>query len=302
MKKIINLSLSNLIILYYSIFRFLSHRKSSAKDFTILVVSMDRPFALRSFLLSVERHFLDAPKIVAIIRYSDGNQFKRYEKLRRELSGVLQVEFCYEQVGFKHSLSTVLRNLEIARVMLCVDDQVFFRNAAYADITTAGQKVDFFTLRFGKDTTYSYNLDVQMKQPFHDEAGVEYLEWPCRVLKDDFHYPLSFDTTIMDLFLLKLMSNLLLFNSPNQFESYMNYGIYTAALCRLKIGCPKKQIAVNFVLNKVQEDNDNKSLGISGSQLNQYFDEGDYIEADITSFNAFNSSHMVNHYRIDKIK
>ena len=302
MKKIINFSLSNFIIFYYSIYRLLPRRKSNFRDFTIVVVSMDRPFALRSFLLSIERHFFDAPKIVAIIRYSDGNQLRRYEQLRRELCDELEVEFYYEKDGFKCSLSTVLRNIETSRVMLCVDDQIFFRNVAYENIAIAGQKVDFFTLRLGKDTTYSYNLDVQMKQPFDAEAGAEYLEWKCKTLKDDFHYPLSFDTTIIDLMTIKLMSNLLLFSSPNQFESYMNYGIYTAALFRLKIGCPKNQMAVNFVLNKVQEDNNNRSLGISVSKLNEYFDDGDYIEADITKISAFNSSHMVNHYKFEKIK
>lgn len=301
MKKIFNFITSNCILIYYVFIMKFTKRLGFDNEFTILVVSKDRPFLLRSFLLSAQRSFSSMPPIIALINCSNSKSKERYDSLYKELENKINLSFQFEGGAFKTEFYDILIKIKTNKIMLCVDDQIFFRDIYSDDLIQAGRDVNFLTLRFGENTNYSYNLDKVMKKPFNVHTYGNYLSWTCGLEKNDFHYPLSFDSTIFDKCFLVLMARFLIYKSPNQFEGYMNYCKIFIVVFSLKIGCFKDQIAVNFVLNKVQTDNSNRSLGFSIDELNSFFDDGLYLAADERFSHQFSSSHCDFGYSLREI-
>lgn len=291
MKKLINFIIANVVLIKYFCAKIFHSKKARYGDFTIVVISKDRPFSLRSFLLSMEKHFVSVPKVIAIVNCTTGQNKKRYEEIKSSFESKLNFDVYYEENSFKATFDSTLHGIETNKVMLCVDDQVFTRDISYNEIREIGRNVDFFTLRFGENSSYSYNLDVEMEQPFDVKRYETHYVWKCKLTLDDFNYALSFDATVFDKFLLCDMSRYLVYTTPNQLESYMNYCKYFMVIFRMKIGCFRKQSIINFVINKVQSDNNNKSLGLSLDELNQLYDAGKYVASDEVFASEFTSSH-----------
>ena len=268
----------------------LKKRKSSS-DFEILVVSKDRPLSLLSFLQSIERNFQNVPKIKVAISCSRAATYRRYQNIKFNSKLRENLFFIYESDSFRNAFTECLKKIKTDSVMLCVDDQVFYQKVSYQDIVNEKRKVDFFTLRLGTTTTYSFNLDRNIQLPIDRKINHRGIKWKCKMLRDDLHYCISFDTTVMDKAILVMMTKFLKFRSPNQLESYMNYSFPTATLLGYTIGCFQFQAAVNFVLNRVQKDNKNRSLDYSLSELNKLFDTGMVIDVDPAAITQFNSSH-----------
>lgn len=290
MRKLINFLISNLVILSYFV-KLRIMKQAFDDDFILLVISKDRPFSLRSFLRSVREFFPSAPQIKVVICCRDNFTKLRYEKVKREFDDYLDVEYIYEEACFKSAMIDCLDSTNVSRVMLCVDDQVLFRNVEYSELVSSLTEVDFFTLRLDLKCDYSYNLNENMSPPSAVEKHVFHNSWRCKNIKNDFYYALSFDTTLIPTTLLKSMCYKLYYTSPNQLESYMNYSIHSMTFCRMRIGCRHAQSAINFVLNKVQQDNDNRSLQLSLEELNNLFDIGKCVTADKDYIENFRSSH-----------
>ena len=287
--KIYNLLASNIVLIIYKVYKLFRFCNKGRSEFEILVVSKDRPLSLFSFLKSVETKLKDAPPIKIIISCSRQSDLVRYRKIEEEFTSKGEIAFMFEEKGFKRALIECLNNVSATSVMFCVDDQILLRELDYTNIVEEKRKVDFFTLRLGQDTKYSYNLNKFYELPVDVKISDTSMYWRSKILRDDFHYGLSLDTTIIDKKILVLMSKFLKFHTPNQFESFMNYSYPVAALLRYKIGCFRCQGAINFVLNKVQIDNNNRSLNYSLDELNNLYDLGLVIDLDPNA--EFKSSH-----------
>ena len=271
-------------------------------DFTVIVISKERPFSLRSFLISLEKYFFDISEVKVLICCTDDENKNRYEEIKSNFLNKINVEFIFETNGFKESFIKILSSIDNDKIMLCVDDQVFFRGINYHVVKEAAKKVNFFTLRFGKYSSYSYNLDIEMHQPYNGLNDRLFYTWRCKSTKDDFNYALSFDATIFDKKLLLYMARYIIYTSPNQLESYMNYCKYLLVFFGFSIGCLRYQMVINFVLNRVQTDNFNKSLGFTVEELNNLYDIGKYVAVDKLFIKKFKSSHADFGYIFKDIK
>jgi hypothetical protein len=300
MYKLYNLLISNIIILYEGFTRYFFKVSNNDTDFEIIVISKDRPFCLRSYLNSVLENFKDTPKITAVICCSSHTTKKRYEKIIKDLSMHNEIAFIYENLTFKNSFLKALNRINSSHVMLSVDDQVFFKPVLRSDILSALNEADIFTLRLGVNITYSFNLDKFTELPKHLHRKPSIILWKQNLDQNDFQYALSFDTTIIKKSILINMAKLLFYKTPNQLESSMNYSKYFRYLLVFKIGAFKEQKAVNFVINKIQTDNNNRALDYTIEHLNTLFDQGFIVKADSNHIHDINSSHDAQNYIFEK--
>lgn len=299
--KIYNLLISNIIILYECIVKYFFKVFDNNTDFEIIVISKDRPFCLKSYLNSVLENFEDTPKITAVIYSSSQATKKRYEKIIEDLSVHNEIIFIYENLTFKDSFLKALKMINSSHVMLSVDDQVFFKPVLRKDILSALNEVDIFTLRLGINTNYSFNLDKFTELPKYLYSKPSIILWKQNLDKNDFQYALSFDTTIIKKSILMNMAKYLFYKTPNQLEGYMNYSKYFRYLLAFKIGAFEEQKAVNFVINKIQTDNNNRALDYTIEHLNALFDQGFIVKADSNHTHSINSSHDAQNYIFEKI-
>ena len=291
MKKIANYIVSNFIVCKYFCSKISNDSDPINGDFSIVIISKNRPFSLRSLLLSMEKHFITVPEVNVIIKCSTEKDKDRYEEIKTHFKRKFVLNFYYEDNGFKAAFGRALRGITSNRIMLCVDDQVFTKDINYNEICDLSKNAEFFTLRFGEYTSYSYTLDVTMEQPFNVSNNSTFFLWKCKLTMDDFNYAFSFDATIIDKALLCAMSTYLVYSTPNQLETYMNYSKYMLVFFRFKIGCLRQQSIVNFALNKVQSDNNNRTLGLSLEELNKLYDSNKYVAVDDAFESEFTSCH-----------
>ena len=288
MSRIINLIISTL-----GYVKALSGFNWSEKGTEILIVSCDRPFQLKSLIISFTNKLVNKGEINVIILSSD-NFIDRYLKLENDLKKYnININFFYQTSSFKKIFIDVLTKTKLSKkdVMLFCDDQILFKKANLKN------KKDFnglmtITSRLGINTNYSFNLDIGQKLPVKKKILKTGYSWNIKNSKGDFAYPFSFDATIFNVNFLLFMSKYLLYKGPNSFESSINYGPRFFRWMGGSIGCFKFQNAVNIVLNTVNKETKNRMKNeIPIEELGKLFDSN-YVILGLKNNKKINSPHI----------
>lgn len=297
--KLYNWLLTSLALIEHRIFS--KYRGHFISKFEILVVSKDRPFLLNSFLHSLNQKFDRTPRVKILISCDNDTAKQRYIATIQKWKQKIDIEHRFEIDNFKSSLKEILLSINSNNVMLCVDDIIFFKPIETKPVEDMLNKTDIFTLRLGINSTYSLNLNRRQTIPNSKLLdSTQFLQWSKENKKDDFNYFFSFDATIISHNLILTFAKFLVYNSPNQFESSMNYNPLLCRLLKFTKASFKEQKSVNFILNKVQTDNDNKSLQIPLEKLNDWYDNGYIITVEPGQEQKINSSHQEDKFIITK--
>lgn len=287
--RIYNILVSAYIILKIKL-RFFINSKKSIDKIEVVVFSYNRPGQLYALLKSINKYInITDLKVHILYRCDDEKFFNAYQEVFRTEFKFIIVQHL-QSTDFKKSLINLLGSVNSENILTFVDDQVLFREVAIP--ITSEANFDIYTLRIGKDTSYCYTL--QKSQTCKNiRLSNNGLAWNVGFKNNDFNYPFSVDATFFNKNDFYFFAKWLKYNAPNSFEGAMNRSRLLSAIISTTISSPLDQAAVNIVLNKVQNENDNISLkGYSPDRLLKMWKENKYYGLDDEAVDKIKSPHI----------
>ena len=303
MNKILNLFVSNFLVLTFFLKKKFIKKKSSIIE--VIIFSYNRVLQLDSLLKSLE-YFFDRKIQINVIFKSDKNFKNSYKKLIYKYEKNKNIIFFEQVYHFKKSLNLLLKKIQSENkhnkeILFFVDDQIIFQRIDSKMLEGMLSIAPIATFRLGLNTTYSYNLDKeQSHKGYSYSLKDDFLSWKPKFKRDDFSYIFSFDASTIPFELFYGFSKYLSYRGPNSLESYMNYGGLTYKLLNLGVCSMKIQKVINIVISKVQNETENRGVFIENEKLNLLFEKDWSLSLDNNKIKKFNSPHTNNGYYIKK--
>ena len=259
-----------------------------------LIFSKDRPMQLAAAIESFLLHCRDRDNINLNVLYKASNDFYRaqYDTLKNDWPKLTFIE----ETDFKSQTLNIISQYEY--VLFLVDDNLFvkdFKIASIADLLKQNRNALGFSLRIGKNTTYSYARDVQVALPpfwYVDKSVLKY-DWTGAQIH--FAYPLELSSSVYRTSDLLEMLKKLDFDNPNILEGLMdaNKRIYAGA--RPALLCYEQSAAFCNPVNIVQNVSENRAgtkTEYSAQSLAKMFQTG--LRIDVRRYTGFvpNSPHQ----------
>jgi hypothetical protein len=297
-KLILNKIYNNIIIL--CLLKNINRTKTRIKKNTniiLIVFSKDRPFQLRSFLLSALKNLIGISKIIVIYKSSDKNILYRYQSLILFFQSK-PIQFVEEKSYFKIVLNKIISKTNSSHIMFSVDDILIFDQIIISNFKDLIKENSIFSLRLGKNINYSYILDKDQGLPKeHKKHKNNILSWKVKDGKNDFGYPFSLDMNVFPSGVIKKLTKYLIFSNVNSYEGALNK--VTKYIPNWDIFSFSFSKCVNLPLNKVQIENNNKFAGQDSSDLLEDFDKNKYFDFNMLNSSNVNSPHQV--FNLNKI-
>ena len=269
-------------------------KSDTKKNMAGLIFSKDRPMQLAATIESFSMQCFDSEGIKLHVLYKASNNIYRaqYDTLKNEFADIRFIE----ETDFKAQTLSIISEYEY--VLFLVDDNLFvkaFKIARIADLLKQNHNALAFSLRLGRNTTYSYARDTQVTLPpfwYVDKSVLKY-DWTRGRMH--FAYPLELSSSIYRtadiLGLLKKLD----FDNPNMLEGLMAANTQIYAGPRAALLCYEQSAAFCNPVNIVQTVSDNRVGGkteYSADSLAQMFDRG--LRIDVRRYAGFvpNSPHQ----------
>jgi hypothetical protein len=153
-----------------------------------------------------------------------------------------------------------------------------------------------FSLRLGRNTTYTYMLNSNQKLPDFEEVGDGVLAYDWRGAQYDFNYPLEVSSSIYRTAQIMPLLASVAFRNPNTLEGEMAARSRWFAKRFPKLLCFDTSVAFCNPVNKVQTVKAGNRVGLAQDytveELAVRFDQGERI--DVKAYNGFcpNSCHQ----------
>ncbi len=286
-----------------------------------VVFSRDRALQLDATLRSFFRHCADPEEIAlyVLFRATDARHERQYHELMMEYAG--RVQFVPE-AQFRQDLLQLLtfasndvrpglflrltsRLTPIfkplagmfspvsahSHVLFTVDDNLFIQHFS---LRSTKEMLDThphalgFSLRLGRNITYSYIKDKQQRLPEFEHVADRYLRFDWTRSEDYFAYPLEVSSST---YRLKQILPLLIrtrFRGPNSLEAQMSTQVDSFRSVFPQMLCFSRSVAFCNPLNMVQTEWTNRASGrqdYSSIALAARFDEGQRIS--VEDYDAF---------------
>lgn len=246
----------NFLGLFNKRFQFMDSKKNKLH---FIIFSKNRPSQIDLLIRSIKKMIKGNFSISVIYTYSNKIFLEGYRKLI-ELNK--DIEFLSEKKGhLKSQILNVIKNSDSKYISLLVDDIVFINKFEIEQITKLLKNLDTFSLRLGKNIKWSYaNQKVQI-QPnfiFNNKKKNNFLIWDSKknINLGDWSYMFSLDGNIFHNTELFLITKLIRFDTPNQYETQGNI---LASLLFRKYGAFRISKLLNIPDNIVQNDYTNRS-------------------------------------------
>lgn len=277
----------------------------------VLVFSMDRALQLDGCLRSLTRHLEDASvvHVVVVYRATSVRLQGQYDELAR--SAVSGAEFVAE-TSFRSQVLGILGRWDSAsvreaswrsvtrlwrtdplppetalsstqHVLFVVDDTLFVRSIpleAAVDTLQSSPEALGYSLRLGRNTTYSYVLDRPQRPPEFLSIGKGILRYDWTSADGDFGYPLEISSSLYRIADIRALTTRGSFADPNTLESLV--ATQTRRFSRSKpfLLCSEDSVAFSAPLNRVQAVYENRAGGKgewSVTSLAERYDKGQRI-------------------------
>lgn len=230
---------------------------SSKNSTDLIIFSYDRPLQLYALLESIEMYMTGLSTIKIIYRTSN-DQFKcAYDEIKNRFSYVtfikqgpnpkndfksLTIDATFKALG-KYVLFAVDDNIikDYVNVNECI--QLMEKYSAYA-----------FFLRLGVHLTYCYSANQPQATPPYVQLEPGVISWYFSQGEYDWNYPHNVDLTLYRKKDIEATIKSFNFVSPNSFEGAWATRHYKTGLCY------EYTKIVNLPLNRVQNDNTNRSM------------------------------------------
>ena len=293
--KIIN----NFVIIFF-LKKINKHTTHTNCDLTLVIFSKDRPFQLRSLLLSVQKNFKGISEIFVIYKISSNSMSTRYEKLATTFKSK-NINFFQEKKTFKKSLNEILSNIKTSHIIFSVDDVLVFDQIKFDDFKHIVKNNNIFSLRLGKNINFCYTSNTtQMIPENYKQHKEDIISWKISDGSYDFSYPFSLDMHVFSKNIIQIASKHLFYNTVNSYEGALNK--ITKYVSNWDIYSFNKSKCVNLPLNKVQNENDNKFGGLDYNDLNKDFDNNEIYDFQSIQVENINSPHQILDLRKIKIR
>ena len=273
----------NINVFFKILFKKISTTNNNNNFIEGIVFSMDRPIQLFALLESYYEYCEDAVPIYIIYKASNNDYKNGYKEVenyfkRKELTFI-------EEKLFKDDLIKTLNKISSKYLFFLVDDIIFKSYFSFDDYLSLPNRDNFIlSLRLGNNLNYCYTRALKQSLPPLKRVG-KFMSWNWRRGKADWNYVFSVDGNIYLKRDILEMTKVIPFKAPNSYESNMN--IFRFLLRRKKGLCFPKSVLVNVCLNRVQDEIENISGGISLKELNKNWKNNEKI--DIEYFKDMNN-------------
>jgi hypothetical protein len=299
-----------------------SDQSSLTKKLDCIIFSCDRAMQLDATLRSFFQNCVDSniSEIFVIYKTTTPVHDRQYEILKKEYSLNKQVHFLKEKdfcrdvlfilsrssrskgyvliyrilvlLGrkFRILFRTLIKKLDLGNILFWVDDNIFVKKFSLEKALIAiesNPEVLGFSLRLGKNTTYSYAKQKLQILPEFEMMTPEIMMYTWQDSSGDFAYPLEVSSSIFRKSDILSILNERWFQSPNQLElclaKRLNQLRHFPKHC-----CFQQSVTFCNPINKVQNEYDNRSgerISYSVSKLSEQFDLGQRIS--VQSFIGF---------------
>ncbi|MHC5060097.1 MAG: FkbM family methyltransferase [Planctomycetota bacterium] len=264
------------------------------KETVGLIFSKDRPIQLDATIQSFKMHCSDSAEIKLHVLYKASNQMysDQYNKLKNNYT---DIEFVKE-TDFKAQTLAVVRGSE--HVLFLVDDNIFVRNFSLADtigLLNKNHNAIAFSLRLGKNTTYSYARNRQVPLPHFWYATKSILKYDWTNSQSHFAYPLEVSSSIYRTADIEPLLEQLSFDGPNMLEGLAAANAQIYAKSRPAMLCFEQSVTFCNPINIVQNVSENRAGNIekySTDSLAKMFEQG--LRIDVKHYAGFlpNSPHQ----------
>lgn len=267
--------------------------KKSQSDIKAVVFSKDRAMQLMAAIESFVLHCKDSDDVDMTVLYKASNDLhsRQYNELKHIFADVHFIE----ETNLRDQLLSVVDGS--GYTLFLVDDNIFVRpfniNSAVTALNNHNGAIGF-SLRLGRNVTYSYARDCSEVQPQFESVDENVLKFKWYDIKGSFGYPLEVSSSIYRTeHIVKLLSGLN-FSNPNTLESEMdeskaNFFNFSYLLTF------DKSVTFCNPINKTQQIYENRSgnnPGFSVDKLAEFFNEKKAI--DVSKYVGFvpNSPHQ----------
>ncbi len=218
-----------------------------------IVFSKDRPLQLHALLESYRDLVSNPAPLTVLFRASDEGYRAGYAEVAQANRDVAFVE----EDNFRADLIGLMDRLDARAMFFLVDDIVFTRPVDLVDYGAADLALFVPALRLGPNVRRSYTRDRATPTPQFTPLGEAKLRWRWSEGINDFGYPLSVDGNLFATDEMAVMVKTVAYRSPNTFEDALQAFM---PLYRDREGiCYSHSCIVNIPINKVQNDNANRS-------------------------------------------
>ena len=208
--------------------------------------------------------------------------FFRTGRRRRQFVDMLRYKFIY---------ALLPRVISPQGILFLVDDNLFVRDfAIQTALCTLEEHTDVlgFSLRLGRNTTYSYTVDKRQRLPFFSVPARNLLKFQWPETSYDFGYPLEVSSSVyLNTVIVPFLASLH-FRNPNELESAMaiNAGIFRKS--HPSLVCFEQSVTFCNPVNLVQSFHPNRvaeQYKYSVNDLLERFECGERI--DIQAYSGF---------------
>ncbi len=269
-------------------------RNDVATETVGLIFSKDRPMQLAAAIESFSLHCSDNEDIKLHVLYKASNDIYRaqYDTLKNEFADVTFIK----ETDFKAQTLAVISEYEY--VLFLVDDNLFVKDFSLAEIVgllKQNHNALGFSLRLGKNTTYSYARDAQVTLPQFWYVAKSVLKYDWTRGRIHFAYPLEVSSSIYRAADIAPLLKKLDFDNPNMLEGLMAANTQLYARSRAALLCYEQSAAFCNPLNIVQTVSLNRAGSLSrysADSLAQMFEQG--LRIDVQRYAGFvpNSPHQ----------
>jgi hypothetical protein len=186
-----------------------------------------------------------------------------------------------------------------SHILFMVDDNLFVRQFSLQVAVQALHSVPDaigFSLRLGRNTTYTYSLNHNQELPEFNEIGDGVLAYDWRGAQYDFNYPLEVSSSIYRAVQIMPLLASVAFRNPNTLEGDMAARSRWFAKRFPKLLCFDTSVAFCNPVNKVQTVSAGNRAGLVNSytveELAEQFDRGKRIDVKAYSGFVSNSCHQ----------
>jgi hypothetical protein len=235
-----------------------------------ILVSKDRALQLHALLQSYAECVKNPAPLHLLYAASSERHARAYEEvIDRNRSVLLTTE---KEFDYRAQIIAVLDRITAPTAFFLVDDIVFIRPVDFAVFSGLSCRRFVTSLRLAPHLRYCYTLDKD--QPVPDlkphESGL--LVWQWKDGAFDWNYPLSHDCHFFDTGELRAMTRCIDFSGPNSYEHGLQE-FNDVFLPRYGACFPEARI-VNLPMNRVQNENDNRSGGIHQDRFLDQWEKG----------------------------
>lgn len=231
--------------------------------YDFLVFSKNRPIQLFCLLETMLRRTTGDYRIHVLFHAEGTRMQAAYQELQSDplLTGIRFMK----ETDFSSQLIEIIGHLQGSRLLFFTDDSFISGDWSTDDLSSIHPMEAVFSLRHGKNLTYSFPYGAQQKVPAltpynrASHTGLVSFEWQHQYLQSDWSYPLSVDGHMFLREELNMIVNNMKFSSPNTLEGAMQM-LFPLFSVRKGI-CFEYSKLAHVHCNRVQHDFHNRFTG-----------------------------------------